>query len=180
MSDIQTVCIAGKNNIAVDIAQHILNDHPDLELIIIVNRTDDGQDGWQRSLKKFAFDHKIATVALEEVYEREKLLFLSLEFDRIIDPNKFVTERLFNIHFSCLPKYKGMYTAVWPILNGESQSGVTLHKIDAGIDTGDIVDQQCFDIEENDTARTLYFKCLKHGTAVVERNIPALLELSKV
>ena len=34
-----------------------------------------------------------------------------------------------------------MYTSIWPIINGENYCGVTLHEIDSGIDTGDIIDQ---------------------------------------
>ena len=48
-----------------------------------------------------------------------------------------------------------MYTSYWPIKNGEKKSGVTLHKIDSGIDTGDIISQLSFDIDE-DTLFSLY------------------------
>ena len=49
-----------------------------------------------------------------------------------------------------------MYTAILPILNDESTVGVTLHKIDDGIDTGDIVCQKLFHLSEHITARELY------------------------
>ena len=56
-------------------------------------------------------------------------------------PKNFLNARLYNIHFSYLPAYKGMFTSALPIKNGEVDSGVTLHKIESGIDTGDIIDQ---------------------------------------
>ena len=57
----------------------------------------------------------------------------------IIKTKNFKSNKLFNLHFSLLPSYKGMHTSAFPILNGEKYSGVTIHKIDNGIDTGDII-----------------------------------------
>ena len=68
-----------------------------------------------------------------------------------------------------------MYTSIHPILNGEKSSGVTLHKIDDGIDTGDIIDSIEFPIEIYDTSRNLYFKYLKYGTILFKKNIEKLI-----
>ncbi len=93
-------------------------------------------------------------------------------------PSKFATKELFNIHFSKLPAYKGMYTSVWPILNGENTTGLTLHKIDPGIDTGDIIDQIEFPIHTADTCRDLYFKYNEYGAELFKANICSILEQS--
>lgn len=103
------------------------------------------------------------------------VLFISLEFDRLIKTERFCSEKLYNIHFSALPKYKGVYTSITPILNGEISSGVTLHKIDNGIDTGDIIAQRIFKIDINDSARDLYFKYLKQGFMLFKQNIASLI-----
>ena len=68
-----------------------------------------------------------------------------------------------------------MYTSAMPIINGEQESGVTLHKSDNGIDTGDIIDQLCFKITANYTARDLYYKYLDYGFDLFKNNIEALL-----
>ena len=114
-------------------------------------------------------------MSLEQVYDIENLVFISLEFDRIIRTERFKTDRFFNIHFSNLPKYKGMYTSVMPILNGEQKAGVTLHRIDNGIDTGDIIDQIIFDLKLEYTSRDLYFKFLEHGFEIFTKNIDKLI-----
>ena len=90
------------------------------------------------------------------------LLFMSVEYDRIIKPALFASSRLYNVHFSLLPKYRGCNTAVWPILNGEAEHGVTLHEIDAGIDSGPIVAQRSFPIDGM-TSRQSYGCCLDLG-----------------
>lgn len=180
MKNTKKICIAGKNNIAVDIAQFVNNKYHDYDLLILVNGTDKGHDGWQKSLKKFAINNKIPIVSLADIYPLEDLIFLSLEFDKIINTKKFNTKYLYNLHFSNLPKYKGMYTSVWPLLNGENTGGVTLHEINNGIDTGLIIDQYKFTINENDTSRDLYFKYLKYGTNIVKTNLSSLLVDNKV
>lgn len=55
---------------------------------------------------------------------------------------------IFNLHFSLLPKYRGASPVQTAILNGEKESGVTLQRINEGLDTGDIVFQKAFSIEK--------------------------------
>ena len=170
------ICIAGKNNIAVNAVDYLIHTKkfPKDDLIIIVNQNDTGVDSWQKSLKKYALDNNLSVSPLEQVYDIEDLVFISLEFDKIIKTEKFKTKKFFNIHFSNLPKYKGMYTAVMPILKGETKAGVTLHRIDNGIDTGEIIDQIIFDLKLEDTSRDLYFNYLKHGFELFKKNIDML------
>lgn len=172
------ICIAGKNNIAVSILEYIIYElkYPKEKIFVIPNKDDKGVDNWQRSLLKFSKENNIKVVNLEEIYDIKDLIFLSLEFDRIINPFKFKSKKLFNVHFSLLPKYKGVYTSVWPILNNEKYTGVTLHYIDHGIDTGSIIAQKKIKIGFFDTSRDLYFKYIKYGIEIVKENLPKILK----
>ena len=170
------VCIAGKNNIAVEILLYLIELGIAKENICVIpNKTDGGKDNWQRSLLKKANELGIEVKTLEDVYSIENLLFLSLEFDNIVNPNKFKSNKLFNLHFSLLPKYKGMYTSVMPILNNEKTTGVTLHKIDKGIDTGEIIAQKEFEIDFMDNARDIYHKYIYNGILLVKKYLKKLL-----
>ena len=60
-----------------------------------------------------------------------------------------------NLHASLLPKYRGAAPIQWAIANGESVTGVTTMRIDAGLDTGDILMQREISISAEDTAETL-------------------------
>ena len=60
-----------------------------------------------------------------------------------------------NLHASLLPKYRGAAPIQWAIAKGETITGVTTMKIDAGLDTGDLLLQQEIPIAPNDTAETL-------------------------
>lgn len=163
------IVLAGKNNIAVN-ALNFLRKNYEEQICIVGNRTDTGVHGWQRSLRLTAQELGVKELDLDEAYTSADL-FISLEFDQIVDPEKFVQARAINLHFSLLPKYKGMYTSVWPILNGEVRTGVTLHEIDWGIDTGAIIAQRGFDIKPADRARDVYKNYLKNGFDLFSENI---------
>ena len=150
------ICIAGKNNIAVNVLEYLVkNNNKRYELGVVCNKTEKGINTWQKSLRYFAKKYNVKEYRIENIYQINQLLFISLEFDRIINTQYFKDARLYNIHFSLLPKYRGMYTSAFPILNGEEKSGVTLHKIDNGIDTGDIISQICFELSPMITSREL-------------------------
>jgi methionyl-tRNA formyltransferase len=84
---------------------------------------------------------------------------------RIIPKEILDTPKLgcINIHPALLPKYRGRFSTAHAIFNGESQTGVTLHWMDEGIDTGPIISQIPIDIEPNDTAKTLWEKFIVEG-----------------
>ncbi len=167
-----TLCIAGKGQAAVEVvgASRRLADR----VVCLPNGDDGGTDNWQPSLLKAARILGVETVTLDWARAQPDLVFMSVEYDRIIKPALFASKRLYNVHFSLLPKYRGCNTAIWPILNGESEHGVTLHEIDTGIDTGPIIAQRAFDIGGM-TSRQLYGRCLELGAALVLEWLPKLM-----
>ncbi|EJK99837.1 ankyrin repeat domain-containing protein [Pseudomonas chlororaphis] len=62
-------------------------------------------------------------ISLEAAYEVASIAFISLEFDRVVVPGRFSISRVFNIHFSRLPEYKGMFISVWPLLESRAEAG---------------------------------------------------------
>ena len=171
------VCIAGKNNIAVDALEYMIENgkHNEYELCVIPNSGVVEDDGWQKSLIKAAKKHDIPIVSLTDLYEASDLVFISLQYEKIIKPELFKSKKLYNMHFAPLPKYKGYYTSILPILNGETQSGVTIHEIDKGIDTGDIISQRMFPIGINETERDLYFNYMMYGLELFKETVGRLL-----
>ncbi len=171
------ICIAGKNKIAVEAMSYLLECGYSKDLIFACcNKNDNGEDNWQPSFRRFCMQNEIPIKKLEQLYDLHDLLFLSLEYDQIIKPDLFKTNSLFNIHFSKLPKYKGMYTSVFPILNGDIEAGVTLHRIDHGIDTGEIIDQISFKLNGELKAIQLYSLFIDKSIQLFEKNFSCLLE----
>src|SRR5882672_5373413 len=68
-----------------------------------------------------------------------------------------------NVHTSLLPKYRGAAPIQWAILNDEAETGVTIMKMDIGLDTGDIVTQRVTPIHPEDNAETLHDRLAQIG-----------------
>jgi methionyl-tRNA formyltransferase len=168
------VCVAGKNQIAIDVLDRVVGMVGIDRVCAVPNKIDEGRTTWQPSFLREAKSRGVRIATLDQVYPIVDLVFLSVEFDRIISPIKFASARLFNIHFSLLPKYRGVLTAIWPVLNGEDESGVTLHRIDHGIDTGDVIEQRSFAISPEMTSRDVYMRCLSEGASVFRNNLDSI------
>jgi len=165
----KTICIAGKNKCAIDSLNYLLKKYPDFEILALPNKSDNGNDTWQKSFKRFAQKNKVPITNLNSLYNKENLYFFSLEFEEILNTKLFKSKNLFNFHFSLLPKYRGCHTNYYQILNGEKKSGVTLHKIDSGIDTGMIIDSLSFKIQINTTAYQNYLKLLNTSAILFKK-----------
>ena len=168
----KTICIAGKSELSTYATNYIIDNFKNLDLICLPVESDDGNDDWQPSLKKFAIKNNIKIVSQKDCFKIDNLIFISLQYDKIINPNLFLkSSNFYNIHFSLLPEYRGMYTCSLPLLHGKKYSGVTLHHINNGIDTGNIIDQKKIIIEKINNARELYFLCLKESKIIFQKNI---------
>jgi len=168
------ICIAGKNDIACRVLRWAKREK-NLDLCVVINQDDTGVNTWQDSLLREAEELGVEVVALDELYNLKDLIFISVEFDKIIRPSKFKTRLLYNIHFSLLPKHRGVSTSIWALLEGDENAGVTFHQIDKGIDTGDIVEQASFSIPKSYNARDLYFRLMAEGELLVKKKIIALV-----
>lgn len=80
-----------------------------------------------------------------------------------------------NIHGSLLPKYRGRAPVNWAILNGERETGATLHYMVERADAGDIVDQLAVPILADDDAREVFGKVTAAAEIVLARSLPGLI-----
>ncbi|MDE8740356.1 bifunctional UDP-4-amino-4-deoxy-L-arabinose formyltransferase/UDP-glucuronic acid oxidase ArnA [Pectobacterium polaris] len=80
----------------------------------------------------------------------------------------------FNLHGSLLPRYRGRAPVNWVLVNGETQTGVTLHKMVSRADAGDIVAQSVVAIDDEDTALTLHGKCRTAAAALLAQQLPLI------
>ena len=73
-----------------------------------------------------------------------------------------------NVHSSLLPKYRGAAPVNWSIINGDKTTGVTIMKMDEGMDTGDIILSKKLDISAYDNVETLTEKLAIVGSNLIE------------
>ena len=84
-------------------------------------------------------------------------IFISVLYDKLIPISFIKSRKCFNFHPGILPQYRGAGVYSWAIINGEDKTGITLHLIDDGIDSGDIIEVRAFPIDKSkDTAQTLF------------------------
>ena len=77
-----------------------------------------------------------------------------------------------NVHTSLLPKYRGAAPIQWAILNGDAETGVTIMKMDAGLDTGPMLAQATAPIASEDNAQTLHDRLAELGGDLLVKTIP--------
>ncbi|WP_324723174.1 bifunctional UDP-4-amino-4-deoxy-L-arabinose formyltransferase/UDP-glucuronic acid oxidase ArnA [Lelliottia sp. JS-SCA-14] len=86
------------------------------------------------------------------------------------------TAGAYNLHGSLLPKYRGRAPLNWVLVNGETETGVTLHRMVKSADAGAIAAQQRVGIEADDTALTLHYKLCAAAQTLLRDALPALRE----
>ncbi|NAY91647.1 methionyl-tRNA formyltransferase [Muricauda sp. JGD-17] len=127
-------------------------------------------------LKEYAQKHGIDYILTPNVNSSDYLvkvssyncdLFVSMSFNQIfrknvIDIPKYKT---INCHAGKLPFYRGRNILNWALINDEKEFGITVHYVDEGIDTGDIILQRTYPITEEDNYKSLlevaYVECAK-------------------
>ncbi|KRP58023.1 bifunctional UDP-4-amino-4-deoxy-L-arabinose formyltransferase/UDP-glucuronic acid oxidase ArnA [Pseudomonas trivialis] len=82
----------------------------------------------------------------------------------------------FNLHGSLLPKYRGRAPANWVLVNGETETGVTLHRMVKRADAGAILAQQKVTIDRSDTGLTLHAKLRDAATSLLRDALPQLAQ----
>ena len=97
---------------------------------------------------------------------------ISVQYDKILNkewlciPNRDTL----NLHFSYFPKLRGCFPTKWAIIE-ENFSGVTLHSVDEGVDTGPILSQEKIPFDKNETDKTLYNKLSVAAVSLFKKNI---------
>jgi len=81
-----------------------------------------------------------------------------------------------NVHGGLLPAYRGPHVLHWAMINGEEETGATLHYVDAGIDTGPVIAEERFPIEPEDDAASVRAKLCTAGAHLLRRWWPAIAD----
>jgi methionyl-tRNA formyltransferase len=159
----------GTPNFAVPTLKHLLA-QPDFEIIAVITQPDRprgrGQEVSFSPVKEAALAANLQLLQPEKIRTPESEEFLrdaKPEAIVIIAYGQIIPARLLHIptlgwinsHASLLPKYRGAAPIQWAIANGETKTGVTSMRIDAGMDTGEMLLQREVPIGSNETAPEL-------------------------
>lgn len=120
---------------------------------------------------------KVRTVEFRDAIQSWSLdLAVVIAYGRIITPPVLALPRLgfVNLHASLLPKYRGAAPIHWAIARGESVTGVTLMRVDEGLDSGPILDKREVAIHADDDIVSLHDKLAECGATLMVESIEAL------
>jgi UDP-4-amino-4-deoxy-L-arabinose formyltransferase/UDP-glucuronic acid dehydrogenase (UDP-4-keto-hexauronic acid decarboxylating) len=140
---------------------------------------------WFDSVAQVAAENNIPVYAPEDVNhpiwvqkikELEPEVIFSFYYRNILkqDILDIPTNGAYNLHGSLLPKYRGRCPINWVLINGEKETGVTLHHMTARPDDGDIVDQNVIKIEDADNAKTLSIKANDAAAKLLKNILPKI------
>ena len=79
-----------------------------------------------------------------------------------------------NVHASLLPKYRGAAPIQWAVIDGEEVSGVTIMRMDAGLDTGDMLSKVEVPLAEDETGGSLFDKLSEAGARQLVQTLDRL------
>ena len=153
-------------------------------LALITHRDDPGEEIWWRSCAQLAARHNIPVYTDEEMgadwagklKSWRTAIIYSFNYRRLLPRQILECASLgaFNLHPSRLPAYRGRAPINWVLVNGERETGVTLHHMVARADAGDIVGQQTVAIDDADTALSLYRKLTPLAAGLISRFHPLI------
>ncbi|MDE1186356.1 MAG: bifunctional UDP-4-amino-4-deoxy-L-arabinose formyltransferase/UDP-glucuronic acid oxidase ArnA [Pantoea sp.] len=113
---------------------------------------------------------------VDRIKAMEPEIIFSFYYRNLLNDEILNSARLgaYNLHGSLLPKYRGRAPLNWVLVNGESETGVTLHRMVKRADAGDIVSQVRVQIDEQDNVLTLHRKLVLSATQLLESVLPAM------
>lgn len=148
-----------------------LNENFDLSLIVTTEHNPNGP------VSSFTKDHKIELVDVQQFNNVTMKQLSSVQapiavlayFGVILPPEvlNIFPKGIINIHPSLLPKYRGPTPVQTAILNGETETGVTIIKLDEEVDHGPVFTQEELSVEPTDTTQTLHEKLFTKGAQML-------------
>jgi methionyl-tRNA formyltransferase len=155
--------------------------------LVVTHQDDPNENVWFASVAKLCTDQNIPYITphaneLSDLAPKLKALapdYIFSFYYRFMIPAEILAcakIAALNMHGSLLPKYRGRAPVNWAILHGETETGATLHIMEAKPDAGDIVGQAVVKIDPNETATDVFGKVTSAAVKVIEEVLPSLLQ----
>jgi len=152
--------------------------------LVVTHRDDPHERIWFASVAELARSKGIDTLLDPDIGALRPTLraiapdfIFSFYYRRMLPPEVLAQAKrgAYNMHGSLLPKYRGRAPVNWAVLNGESESGATLHEMVVKPDAGRIIDQQAVPIGPDDLAVDVFRRVTQAAETVMRRSIGPLL-----
>lgn len=152
---------------------------------VFTHKEDPNENIWFESVAELAAKKGIPVYApdninhplwVKKIKDLEPDIIFSFYYRDIIKPSILDIPRAgcLNLHGSLLPEYRGRCPINWVLINGEKQTGITLHYMTPKPDDGDIVCQEKIIISDDDTARSLHEKAARTTSIMLDKILPKI------
>lgn len=130
----------------------------------------------KREIPRYSPDNIHSACSLKRLRELAPDLLLVAAFPRLLGPEVLAVPRLgaLNLHGSLLPRNRGVSPINWALIRDEPDVGLTMHYIDEGMDSGDVVFQERVPVEREDSPATLADKIKALAPSMVRRALTSL------
>jgi len=177
------IVVCAYHNVGYRCMQELLRQGAQIALVF-THADSPTEEIWFQSVRGLAEQHAIpcltTDINLPENVERVRAIapafIFSFYYRTMLRAEVLNIPRLgaLNLHGSRLPRYRGRVPVNWAVINGETETGATLHYMVEKADAGDIVDQERVEIAFSDTAREVFGKVTDAAVAVLARAWPLL------
>jgi methionyl-tRNA formyltransferase len=179
------VVVCAYHNVGYRCLEQLLSQRADIRLIF-THEDSPTEEIWFRSVRELANQYGIPYVTTD-INEPENMarlrdiapaFLLSFYYRNMIKPEvlALASKGALNLHGSYLPKYRGRVPVNWAVINGETETGATLHYMVAKPDAGDIVAQKKIPIAFTDTAFDVFNTITDAAVDVISHAWPQLLD----
>jgi methionyl-tRNA formyltransferase len=154
--------------------------------LVVTHRDNPAENIWFDSVAEVAAECGIPAITPDDPNAGEIIMrvcalnpdfLFSFYYRQMLKPTLLAIPKrgALNMHGSLLPKYRGRVPVNWAVINGETETGATLHYMVEKPDAGDIVIQQAVPILPDDTALDVFHKVTTAATQALDRSLPKLL-----
>ena len=121
---------------------------------------------------------KIRKEGVEDLKKLSADIFVTCAYGQILSQEiiDIPPHGIINIHASLLPRYRGAAPIQWSILSGDEETGVTIMRTEAGVDTGDVILQKSVKIGSDETAGELFGKLSSLGADLINEALDLIAE----
>jgi len=181
----KTAVVFAYHNVGVRCLSALLAGGIDVRLVL-THQDDPKEEVWFDSVARLAGRHGIPTLTPDEPNTAELIqriqaeqpdFFFSFYYRKMLGEALLAIPRegAFNMHGSLLPKYRGRVPVNWAVINGETETGATLHEMTIKPDQGAILGRQRVPILPNDTAFEVFQKVTWAAETVLVDVLPKLI-----
>lgn len=179
-----TLIVCAYHNVGYRCLEELLRQGADVRMVF-THEDSPSEEIWFASVRELADRHGIPWQTTDvNLPENQALLrelapdfLFSFYYRNMIEREVLDIPRrgALNLHGSYLPRYRGRVPVNWAVINGETETGATLHYMVEKPDAGDIVDREKVEIAFTDTALDVFNKVTEAAVTVIGRSFPLLV-----